>query len=88
MYIWCWKSRVDKYRVYNESGEQELGEYAKIFEEEYIDACNEFIDLFHQNYNDYLKDTDPSQVHRGYMPSKYEEYLKRDTAKQVHDGYF
>ncbi|MEA3359682.1 MAG: DEAD/DEAH box helicase family protein, partial [Thermodesulfobacteriota bacterium] len=29
---------VAKYRVYNESGEEEGGQYAKIFEEEYMDA--------------------------------------------------
>ncbi|MDH7913472.1 DEAD/DEAH box helicase family protein [Winogradskyella sp. SYSU M77433] len=79
---------VEKYRIYDDEGEQELGDYAKIFEEEYQNAVNEFLDLFHQDYNDYLKDTDPSLVHKGYMPSNYGEYLKRDNASQVHEGYF
>ena len=79
---------VEKYRIYDSEGEQELGDYAKIFEEEYKNAVNEFLDLFHQDYNDYLKDTDPSLVHKGYMPTNYGEYLKRDEASQVHEGYF
>src|SRR5690554_2846720 len=79
---------VEKYRVYDEFGEQQAGEYAKIFEEEYNKIKNEFLDLFEQEYNDFLKDTDPSKVHKGYMPTNFGEYLKRDSADQVHNGYF
>src|SRR5690606_29772705 len=49
---------VEKYRVYNELGEEELGQYAQIFEEEYKNAINDFIDLFHQEYTDYVVETD------------------------------
>ena len=79
---------VEKYRVYDELGEQQLGEYAQIFEEEYNKVKNEFLDLFEQEYNDFLKDTDPGKVHKGYMPTNFAEYLKRDNADQVHNGYF
>lgn len=79
---------VDRYRLYDKEGEQVAGEYATIFEEEYKKACNEFLDLFHQDYNDYLEDTDPGKVHKGYMPNSFEEYLNRDDAERVHDGYF
>lgn len=79
---------VDKYRVYDEDGEQLLGEYAQIFEDEYNKARNEFLDLFNQEYNDYLKETDPSAVHKGYMPGTYGAYLDRDNPEDVHDGYF
>jgi len=79
---------VDKYRVYDEDGEQLLGEYAQIFEEEYNIARNEFLDLFNQEYNDYLKETDPSTIHKGYMPGNYGAYLGRDNPEDVHDGYF
>lgn len=86
---------VEKYRVYDELGEQRLGEYAQIFEEEYDKVKNEFLDLFQQEYNDFLKDTDPSKVHKGYLPTgqagmpiNFGEYLKRDDASQVHNGYF
>lgn len=79
---------VEKYRIYDESGEQQLGEYARIFEEEYNKVRSEFLDLFQHEYNDYLKDTDPGKVHKGYMPSSYGEYLERDDPNKVHDGYF
>jgi type III restriction enzyme len=79
---------VEKYRVYDEAGEQALGEYGAIFEEEYKHAVNDFVDLFHQEYNDYLRDNDPSSVHKGYMPTNYFAYLKRDEADKVHTGYF
>lgn len=79
---------VEKYRVYDEAGEQALGEYAEIFEQEYKNAVNEFLDLFHEEYNQYLQETDPSTVHKGYMPTNYFAYLKRDEAEKVHNGYF
>jgi len=79
---------VEKYRIYDEAGEQALGEYAEIFEQEYKNAVNEFFDLFHEEYNQYLHETDPSNVHKGYMPTNYFAYLKRDEAEKVHNGYF
>jgi len=79
---------VEKYRLYDENGEAALGEYARIFEEEYAIIQNEFLDLFHQEYNEYLKDTNPAGVHKGYMPKNYGEYLKRDGVHKVHEGYF
>ncbi len=78
---------VEKYKVYKEGVEQ-AGEYARIFEEEYNLVKNDFIDLFHQEYNDYLRDTDADKVHKGYMPGSYAEYLMRDDADKVHNGYF
>lgn len=79
---------VEKYRLYDEAGEQALGEYGQIFEDEYKNAVNEFLDLFHEEYNQYLHETDPSTVHKGYMPTNYFAYLKRDEAEKVHNGYF
>ena len=79
---------VKKYRDYDETGEQILGEYAKIFEEEYKDAVKNLPDLFREDYNQYLIDADPSAVHKGYMPTSYFDYVKRDDAEKVHNGYF
>ncbi|WP_297338393.1 DEAD/DEAH box helicase family protein [Algoriphagus sp.] len=79
---------VEKYRLYDEDGEKLLGEYAKIFEEEYNKLRSEFLDLFRADYNGYLEETDPSKVHRGYMPKAYLDYLSRDDAHRVHEGYF
>lgn len=78
---------VERYRKYDENGEESIGEYAQIFEEEYNNAKNDFLDLFHQEYNDYLKNTDINQVYKGYFPS-YFSYLERDNAKHIHEGYF
>jgi type III restriction enzyme len=79
---------VEKYRSYDETGDPAPGDYAKIFEEEYNNVRSEYLDLFQGDYNDYLVDTDPGKVHKGYMPSSYVEYLKRDSAQRVHEGYF
>lgn len=80
---------VEKYRVYNEQGEEELGEYAKIFEEEYQLAVHDVINLFNPEYAEYLDETRPSEVHKAYMPDDaYKAYLQRDQAKDVHSGYF
>lgn len=79
---------VEKYRMYDASGEAQLGEYAKIFEEEYNKVRNEFLDIFQQDYSDYLRNTDPGLAHKGYMPSNYLEYLKRDDPHRIHEGYF
>jgi type III restriction enzyme len=79
---------VEKYRIYDEGGEAQPGEYARIFEEEYNKVKNDFLDLFQEGYNQYLHDTDVSKIYKGYMPKDYEEYLKRDDAEKVHEGYF
>lgn len=80
---------VDKYREYGEDGQIQVGEYARIFEEEYVKLRSEFLDLFQQDYNTFLEQTDPTQSYKGYMPTTdYEAYLLRDDARRVHEGYF
>jgi type III restriction enzyme len=79
---------VEKYRKYDASGEALLGEYAKIFEEEYNKVRNDFLDLFQKDYSEYLRNTDPGLAHKGYMPSNYLDYLKRDDPHKIHEGYF
>lgn len=79
---------VEKYRSYDDAGVPTPGDYANIFEEEYNNVRSEFLDLFQGDYNDYLVDSDPGKVHKGYMPTSYVEYLKRDSAQRVHEGYF
>lgn len=60
---------VAKYRQYDENGEEMLGEYGKIFEEEYMNILNEYVTLFDTPYQKYLKSTsnDISTVHKGYF---------------------
>lgn len=79
---------VEKYRKYDEMGEEVLGEYAQIFEEEYKNAINQFVDLFHQEYTDYVIETDVNKTSKVYAPGNYLDYLKRDDADRVHNGYF
>ena len=60
---------VAKYRQYDENGDEMLGEYGQIFEQEYTSVLNEYITLFDTPYQRYLKSTcsDVSMVHRGYF---------------------
>lgn len=60
---------VAKYRQYDEDGNETLGEYGVMFEEEYINILNEYITLYDTPYQKYLKSTcsDVSAVHNGYF---------------------
>jgi len=60
---------VAKYRQYDENGDEQLGEYGEMFEQEYISVLNENITLFDTPYQKYLKSTcsDVSAVHKGYF---------------------
>ena len=60
---------VAKYRQYDEKGDEVLGEYGVMFEQEYISVLNEYINLFDTPYQKYLKSTcsDVSAVHKGYF---------------------
>lgn len=63
--------KVENYRKYNEDGTQELGEYGKIFEEEYMRIFNsKSIELFKDDpYVQYLNRVaaDVHDVHTGYF---------------------
>lgn len=58
---------VANYRQYNDEGEQVLGRYGEIFEEEYINALNEAQDMFDPEYMEYLKGIDVKDTHTGYF---------------------
>ncbi|MGN0457230.1 MAG: restriction endonuclease subunit R, partial [Acutalibacteraceae bacterium] len=60
---------VAKYRQYDENGDEVLGEYGVMFEEEYTRVLNEYIKLFDTPYQRYLKSTcsDAKAVHTGYF---------------------
>lgn len=60
---------VAKYRVYDENGEEMLGEYGVMFEQEYLSVLNEYINMFDTPYQRYLKSScsDLSAVHKGYF---------------------
>jgi len=58
---------VAKYRQYGEDGEEILGEYGRIFEEEYNAALSERLTLFPTAYQNYLRGIETSETHRGYF---------------------
>ena len=61
--------KVAKYRQYDENGDEVLGEYGVMFEQEYLAVLNEYITMFDTPYQKYLKSTcsDVSRVHKGYF---------------------
>jgi type III restriction enzyme len=60
---------VAKYRQYDENGDELLGEYGVMFEQEYLNVLNDYVKLFDTPYQKYLKSTcsDVSAVHKGYF---------------------
>lgn len=60
---------VSKYRQYDENGDELLGEYGRMFEEEYINILNDYTTLYDTPYQKYLKSTceEVSAVHKGYF---------------------
>ena len=57
---------VAKYRQYDEDGNELLGEYGKIFEQEYLSVLNEHRTLFDPAYTAYLDSTDVHDVQDVY----------------------
>lgn len=58
---------VENYRIYNASG-HELGEYAKIFEQEYIRVMQEMQPTFSdEKYLRYISGIDVTKTHQGYF---------------------
>ena len=60
---------VAKYRQYDEDGNELLGEYGKMFEEEYLSILNEKLSIVDSPYQRYLKSTcsEVADVHKGYF---------------------
>lgn len=58
---------VAKYRIYDENGDEQLGEYGQIFEQEYNSILNDYITLLDTPYQKYLKKHNVSQIHKGYF---------------------
>ena len=60
---------VSKYRQYDENGDELLGEYGRMFEEEYLAILNENLTMFDSAYQRYLRSTadDIGRIHKGYF---------------------
>lgn len=60
---------VARYRQYDENGDEVLGEYGEMFEQEYLSVLNDYTTLLDTPYQKYLKSvcSDVSVVHKGYF---------------------
>jgi len=58
---------VAKYRQYDKSNNTINGEYARVFEEEYKRAVNDYVNLFDQEYTQYLNLIEVDKTHNGYF---------------------
>jgi type III restriction enzyme len=75
--------QVAKYRVYTDAVE-EGGDYAKMFEEEYVDAFNEYGFLDKPEYRKYLEGIDVKKTHNGYfsIDKKTKRLIDPETGKK------
>ena len=59
---------VSKYRQYDEDGNETLGEYGRIFEEEYAKVLNDYLTRnANDPYQQYLREIDAHDTHKGYF---------------------
>ena len=58
---------VANYRQYDEDGNQQLGRYGEIFEQEYMDELNNNQNLFDPDYMAYLGSISAHATHAGYF---------------------
>lgn len=76
---------VAKYRQYDDDGEEILGEYGCIFEEEYTAALNERLTLFPTAYQSYLRGIGTNDTHRGYFSIDKKGRAVNSTVKRGSD---
>ncbi len=72
---------VAKYRQYGEDGAEILGEYGRVFEEEYTVALNERLTLFPTAYQAYLRGIAVDVTHRGYFSIDKGRYVNSKTKR-------
>lgn len=75
---------VAKYRLYDEQGKEQLGEYGQMFEEEYTQALNDYIQLYDTPYQNYLKSRETRKAHTGYF--SIDKKTKRSVDSEVKRG--
>ncbi len=73
---------VAKYRQYNDEGEEILGEYGCIFEEEYNAGLNERLTLFPTSYQTYLRGIETNDTHRGYFSIDKKGHVMNSAVKR------
>lgn len=77
---------VKCYRVYDEDGQEQLGEYGILFEEEYLDVLNQYLNMEPTPYQAYLRKmcSDPHTVHQGYF--SIDKKTKRSINSEIKRG--
>ncbi len=73
---------VAKYRQYDDNGNELLGEYGRMFEQEYIDILNDRLTLFESPYHDYLRRISVHDTHRGYFSIDKTGHAVNSTVKR------
>lgn len=60
---------MSHYRVYGEDGQERLGEFGAMFEQEYLEVLGEYLTQEDTPYQNYLREmcADPRRAHRGYF---------------------
>ncbi len=76
---------VAKYRQYDEAGEEDLGEYGVMFEQEYNDVINDYITIFDTPYQKYLKEIAVHDTHKGYFSIDKKGQAINSTATRGND---
>ena len=76
---------VAKYRQYDDDGEELLGEYGRIFEQEYTEIVNDYITIFDTPYQQYLKSIEAKDTHKGYFSIDKKGHAVDSTIKKGAD---
>jgi type III restriction enzyme len=77
---------VKKYRDYDDP--QDYGEYAKMFEQEYIKVLNEYMSLIETHYIKFLKNINVKDTHKGYfsIDKKSNRFIDPTSKKKSEDS--
>jgi len=84
---------VAKYRQYDQEGNPLNGEYARIFEEEYMKEIEEWVNSRSDAYADYLRNIEAAKTHNGYFSIDKKGRLTdpkvkaRETESEDEDAY-
>lgn len=73
---------VANYRQYDEDGNELLGDYGKMFEEEYVNIYNEYHTLFDTKYQAYLSGIDVHDTHKGYFSIDKKGHVVNSSVKR------
>lgn len=76
---------VAKYRQYDDDGNELLGEYGRIFEQEYLSVMNEYRTLLDASYTAYLDSVDVHDVHKGYFSIDKKGRMANSSVKRGSD---